>query len=55
MQKGLWKCHEPRVTTNQEILTIQVTKVIYLDTDQELLEVTDFEGYHQKEGIRDVR
>ena len=20
MQKGLWKCHEPRVTTNQEVL-----------------------------------
>ena len=22
MQKGLWKCHEPRVTTNQEIPTV---------------------------------
>ena len=22
MHKGLWKCHEPRVTTNQEVPTI---------------------------------
>ena len=22
MQKGIWKCHEPRVTTNQEVPTI---------------------------------
>ena len=24
MQKGLWKCHEPRVTTNQEVPTIKL-------------------------------
>ena len=26
MQKGLWKCHEPRVTTNQEVPTIYYHK-----------------------------
>ena len=29
MQKGLWKCHEPRVTTNQEVPTI-VKKLTYV-------------------------
>ena len=35
--------------------TIAVAGVIYKDTDQELREVPDLEGCHQKEGVRDIK
>ena len=34
---------------------LAVAGVIYQDTDPELGEVPDLEGYHQKEGVRDVK
>ena len=40
-----------RVTT----IAVAVAGVIYQDTDPELGEVPDLEGYHQKEGVRDVK
>ena len=42
-------------TSNKDDVTIAVARVIYQDTDPELGEVPDLEGYHQKEGIRDVK
>ena len=42
-------------TSNKDDATIAVAGVIYQDTDPELGEVPDLEGYHQKEGIRDVK
>ena len=42
-------------TSNKDDATIAVAGVIYQDTDPELGEVADSEGYHQKEGIRDVK
>ena len=45
---------EPEVdvvhTSNNDDVTIAVARVIYQDTDPELSEVPDLEGYHQKEG-----
>ena len=41
-------------TSNKDDATIAVAGVIYQDTDLELGEVPDLEGYHQKEGVRDV-
>ena len=41
--------------SNKDDATIAVARVIYQDTDPELGEVPDLEGYHQKEGIRDVK
>ena len=50
---------EPEVdvvhTSNKDDATIAVAGVIYQDTDPELGEVPDLEGYHQKEGVRDVK
>ena len=50
---------EPEVevvhTSNQDDVTIAVARVIYQDTDPELGEVPDLEGYHKKEGFRDVK
>ena len=50
---------EPEVdvvhTNNKDDATIAVARVIYQDTNSELGEVPDFEGYHQKEGIQDVK
>ena len=42
-------------TSNKDDVTIAVARVIYQDTDPELGEVPDSEGYHQKEGVRDVK
>ena len=47
---------EPEVdvvhTSNKDDATkIAVARVIYQDTDPRLGEVTDLEGYHQKEGV----
>ena len=42
-------------TSNKDDGTIAVTGVIYKDSDPELREVPDLEGYHQKEGVRDVK
>ena len=42
-------------TSNKDDATIAVAGVIYQDTDPELEEVADIEGYHQKEGVRDVK
>ena len=42
-------------TSNKDDATIAVAGVIYQDTDPELVEVPDLEGYHQKEGVRDVK
>ena len=46
---------EPEVdvahTSNKDDVTIAVAGVIYQDTDPELGEVPDSEGYHQKEGV----
>ena len=45
---------EPEVdvahTSNKNDATIVVARVIYQDTDPELGEVPDVEGYHQKKG-----
>ena len=38
-------------TRNKNDATIAVAGVIYLDTDQELEEVPDLEGYHPKEAV----
>ena len=50
---------EPEVevvhTSNKDGATIAVAGVIYQDTDPELGEVPDLEGYHQKEGVRDIK
>ena len=50
---------EPEVdvvhTSNKDDATIAVARVIYQDTDPELGEVPDLEGYHQKEGVQDVK
>ena len=52
---------EPEVevvhTSNKDDATIAVglAGVIYQDTDPELGEVPDLEGYHQKEGVLDVK
>ena len=42
-------------TSNKNDATIAVARVSYQDTDPELGEVPDLEGYHQKEGVRDVK
>ena len=42
-------------TNNKEDATIAVARVIYQDTDPELGEVPDLEGYHQKEGVQYVK
>ena len=42
-------------TSNKDDATIAVAGVIYQDTDPELGEVPDLEGYHLKEGVRDVK
>ena len=39
-------------TSSKDDVTIAVAGVIYQDTDPELGKVPDFEGYHQKEGVR---
>ena len=41
-------------TSNKDDVTIAVAGVIYQYTDLEMGEVPDLEGYHQKEGVRDV-
>ena len=50
---------EPEVqvvhTSNKDDATIAAAGVIYQDTDPELGEVPDLEGYHQKEGVLDVK
>ena len=50
---------EPKVevvhTSNKDDATIAIAGVIYQDTDPELGEVPDLEGYHQKEGVQDVK
>ena len=50
---------EPEVdvvhTSNKDDATIAVARVIFQDTDPELGEVPDLEGYHQKERVRDVK
>ena len=50
---------EPEVnvvhTSNKDDSTIAVAGVIYQDIDSELGEVPDLEGYHQKEGVKDVK
>ena len=42
-------------TSNNDDATIAVAGVIHQDTVPELGEVPDLEGYHQKEGDRDVK
>ena len=42
-------------TSNKDDVTIAVSRVIYQDTDPELDEIPDLEGYHQKEGAQDVK
>ena len=42
-------------TSNKDDVNIAVARVIYQDTDLELGEVSDLDGYHQKEGVRDVK
>ena len=42
-------------TSNKDDATIAAAGVIYQDTDLELGEVPDLEGYPQKEGVRDVK
>ena len=42
-------------TSNKGNFTTAVARVIYQDTDPELGEVPDLEGYHQKEGVPDVK
>ena len=42
-------------TSNKDDVTIAVAGVIFQDTDQGLGEVPDLEGYHLKEGVRDVK
>ena len=41
--------------SNKDDATIAVARVIYQHTDPEVEEVPDLEGYHQKEGVRDVK
>ena len=41
-------------TSNKDDATIAVAGVIYQDTDPELLEVPDLEGYHQKEWVNEM-
>ena len=46
---------EPEVdvvhTSNKDDATIVLAGMIYQDTDPEVGEVPDLEGYHQKEGV----
>ena len=42
-------------TSNKDDVTIAVAGVIKQDTEPELGEVPGLEGYHQKEGFRDVK
>ena len=50
---------EPEVevvhTSNKDNVTIAAAGVIHQDTDPELGEVPDLEGYHQKERVRGVK
>ena len=50
---------EPKVdvvhTSNKDDVTIAVAGVIYQETDPELREVPDLKGYHQKEGVQNVK
>ena len=39
-------------TSNKDDVKIGLAGVIYQDTDPELGEVPDLEGYHQKEGVK---
>ena len=49
---------EPEVsvvlTSNKDDVTIAVARLIYQDTDPEMGEVPDLEGYYQKKGVQDV-
>ena len=49
--------HEVSVvlTSNKDDVTIAVARLIYQDTDPEMGEVPDLEGYHQKKGVQDVK
>ena len=55
----LKKYREPEVDvvhkSNKDDATTAVAIVIYQDTYPELGEVPDLEGYHQKQGVRDVK
>ena len=42
-------------TSNKDDATIAVARVIYQDSEPELGEVPDLEGYHQKEWVRGVK
>ena len=42
-------------TDNKDDATIAVAGVIYQDTDPELGEVPNLEGYYQREGVGDVK
>ena len=42
-------------TSNKDDVTIAVARAIYIDIDPEMWEVPDLEGYHQKEGVQDVK
>ena len=42
-------------TSSKDDATIAIARVIYQDTDPQLREVPDLEGYNQKEGVRDVK
>ena len=58
MQKK-YIAREPKMdvvhTRNKDDATIAVARVIYQDTNPELGEVPDLEGYHQKGRVRDVK
>ena len=42
-------------TSNKNDATMPIAGVIYQDTDPELGEVPDSEGYRQKEGVQDIK
>ena len=42
-------------TSNKDDINIAVAGSIYQDTDPELGEVPDLDGYHQKEGVQNVK
>ena len=55
----MYIAREPKVdevhTSNKDVAIIVVAKVIYQDTDPEMGEVPDLEGYHQREWVGDVK
>ena len=57
LKKYIAREHEVHVvhTSNKDDATIAAARVIYQNTDPELGEEPDLEGYHQKEGVRDVK